>query len=221
MQKTLIFSDIHFGDKRLSSLHLLHNLLLTETYDRLILNGDIIDLWLSNCMEIFKSGFLSFIEQIAKIKEVIWIIGNHDYKIMCECFKSKMPSVKVAEFFEMIDGGKKFLFLHGNQVYNQKDQSFFAKFTSKLNYFVWKKFNIDIQEKINDTKYYLKYANKKREKIIKIYGHDVDIIISGHTHNIGHIIFNGIELFDLGAFIKQNSYAIIENGILKMEEKNG
>jgi predicted phosphodiesterase len=54
MPRTLVISDTHIGDPRYIDNQKVQNLLLTEDYDRLVLNGDIIDLWLSDINSIIK-----------------------------------------------------------------------------------------------------------------------------------------------------------------------
>jgi len=221
MTKTLVVSDIHIGDLRLSNIVSLNALLLTEPYDRLVLAGDIIDLWTSNCVEIFENNFFELLKLLSEKKDVIWLVGNHDYDILKYNVSAMFPKIKIAEFFKTTDGGKKFLILHGNQVYKNKDISFVVKLVTKLNYFFWKCFGLDVQKLSNNTKYYSVYVDKKRKKIIKKFGNDCDVIIMGHTHKTGHVVKENVELFDIGSFLSLGSYAIIENGIVKIEKNNG
>ena len=219
MSKTLVISDIHLGDLRLLNVEALYTLLLNESYDRLVLAGDIIDLWLSNWDALLKTELLQLLQKISETKETIWVIGNHDSDIIKNNITYVFPKISFTDIFKMEDGGKRFLILHGNQVYSHQDESWIARMTAKLNYFIWRHFDIDIQRISNNTKYYLKYIDNKRGQIIKNYGNDIDIIIIGHTHKIGRLMKGNVELFDLGAFIKMHSYGIIENGIVNIGVK--
>jgi len=210
--KTLIVADIHFGDDRLYDLKQLYNLLLTESYDRLILNGDIVDLWITSWADIIKSDFLKVIEIISNMRDVTWLIGNHDCDIIKNNISAFLPKVKIAEFFEMEEGGKKFLCLHGHQVYRNKEESLVTQLVTKLNYFIWKYTGIDIQKIHIGAKYYLRYTDMKHRQLIKRFGGNDRVIISGHTHRTEHLVVGGTELFDIGAFIKNGNYAIIDNG---------
>jgi len=219
--RTLIISDVHFGDLRLHDLKYLYELLLTASYDRLVLAGDIVDLWLADWSDIVKSEFIKIIEIISDMREVVWVLGNHDSNIVENNIALLLPKVKVTEFFRMADDGKKFLILHGHQVYSHNDMSLLAKSIAKLNYFIWKYIGIDIQTISNNRNSYLKYVNRKRRKIIKYFGGNVDKIICGHTHLIGHLIYDEVELFDAGSMIRDGNYAIIENGKVTMGAING
>ena len=78
--RTLVISDIHIGSKGCNT-EAITMLLKTETFDRLILVGDIIDGWLFTKYKKFSQDHTNLIRKFLKISkrmEVIWIAGNHD-----------------------------------------------------------------------------------------------------------------------------------------------
>ena len=218
-QKTLIISDCHIGDQRFSGYEQLTDILLNEPYDRLILNGDIVEYFVGSIKDPLKAEFFDLLGRLSKVKEVIYLFGNHDYRIS-KHMAALLPHILVAEFFEFVSGGKRFLVTHGHQVYARQDRSLFLKLLAKLNYIIWQHFGIDLQRINDSSEYYLKYVNNKRLKLLRKYGAGFDVVISSHTHALGHCIVGEKELYDIGGFIKTHSFAIVdETGNVRIEVK--
>ena len=212
--RTLILSDIHIGDPRYINTKTIQILLVTEKYDQLILNGDFLDLWLADIEDVFKDPLLSLIENISHVKKVIWIIGNHDQDILNFGKSIILHKSDKVEFVEINSGDKKILIIHGHQVYRNKNYSGFNKLLSKVDILFYKFFEVDFQYLYTCTYFYKKYVQRKRQKMLKKYGHNADYIIMGHTHLIGYIWNGKTELFDIGSSMKTKSYAIVEDGLV-------
>jgi predicted phosphodiesterase len=219
--RTIVLSDLHIGDPRYADNRAVQDLLVSEKYDRLIINGDFLDLWLSDINNIAKDPLFQLLEKLSHIKEIIWVIGNHDMDITKSGYNSVMHNIAKVDSFEMIDNNKKILFVHGHQAYKNGNCSWTDKKVAKIHMFLCKSLGIDLQRIINRTCWYKKYIQNKRKKILNRYSKDAEIIVIGHTHNIGYYSNGVTELFDLGSAIKTRSYAIIENGVIwiKLEKK--
>ena len=195
--KTIIMSDLHIGDPRHKPRHQpIQNLLEKKEFDRLILNGDIIDLWADSLENIKKDEFFRFLCSLALEKEVIWVIGNHDSDI--RYFPYLMPNAHMCDFY-MLDDQDKILVLHGNHFYPHENMAWYSKVASVLNLWVWKitrwlgrKWNYEgfnLQSRITRRGFwYEQYAKTHRQKLLKEYSdnENVDAIVMGHTHLVSY-----------------------------------
>jgi UDP-2,3-diacylglucosamine pyrophosphatase LpxH len=92
--KYLVLGDLHFGDggEVLKNREVVRSFMqeIESINDdiRLILLGDVIDLWGSDELKALEraSYFLKKLKNIDNIKEVIYIPGNHDYEYAAESF---------------------------------------------------------------------------------------------------------------------------------------
>lgn len=110
--KTLVLSDIHIGSKGCNANAVI-SLLKTETYDRLILVGDIIDGWLFQRYTKFSEDHNKLIRTLLKVskdKEIIWISGNHD-EFLRKYTPFQLGNIKIVD--EFIEGG--IWFCHGDK----------------------------------------------------------------------------------------------------------
>lgn len=110
--KTLVLSDIHIGSKGCNTNAVI-SLLKTETYDRLILVGDIIDGWLFQRYTKFSEDHNKLIRTLLKVskdKEIIWISGNHD-EFLRKYTPFQLGNIKIVD--EFIEGG--IWFCHGDK----------------------------------------------------------------------------------------------------------
>lgn len=110
--KTLVLSDIHIGSKGCNTKAII-SLLKNETYDRLILVGDIIDGWLFQRYKKFSEDHNRVIRNLFKIskeKEIIWISGNHD-EFLRKYTPMQLGNIKIVD--EFIEGG--IWFCHGDK----------------------------------------------------------------------------------------------------------
>ena len=110
--RTLILSDLHIGDPRYEDNNLTYSILNKESFDRLILNGDVVDLWTSSLKTIKKPPILQYLSNIAQIKELIWVLGNHDWLARG---KNLIPGAIEVESYIIPDTN--ILCVHGHQVY--------------------------------------------------------------------------------------------------------
>jgi len=74
---TLVISDIHLGDST-TRCQELFDVLSKYSYDRLILNGDILDGLRFTRFNTKHWKILSKLRKLSKKCDVIWVHGNHD-----------------------------------------------------------------------------------------------------------------------------------------------
>jgi len=216
--KTVVISDLHIGDPRhLEDQVVVNSSLKQLEFDRLILNGDIIDLWADSLDNIKTNELFITLCEIAQKKDVVWIIGNHDSDI--RYFPDVLPGAKMCDFYT-INGEKKILILHGNHFYEHEDRSWYTRAMSKLNLLAWKvtrflgrKWNypgFDFQTRImRNELWYGRYAHQRRRYLLNRYSKYADIVIMGHTHLVGYCGGRGTILYDAGSTTKTRTYAEI------------
>ena len=114
--KTIILSDVHLGSKASRTKDVL-KFLDENTCDRLILNGDIIDMWAlkrGGKWRDIHSKFIKKILKIAKKKEVIYLIGNHD-EFLHKFSPLHLKNIKLLKEYILTDSNNKKLYIfHGD-----------------------------------------------------------------------------------------------------------
>lgn len=215
---TLVISDIHIGDPRLSSFKRVHKIVetLNKPWDKIILNGDIVDLWIDDDVDsIMSHHIIKTLIQIGNSGTPIdWIIGNHDHGI-----DNIIGSTAPFNFVDSLsqDG---IAFMHGHQLDLGENKWWYAKLGTKWNLWVWKKFDFDIQMWWHTTKNYQGECHADRRKLLK-HGFKEEIIVIGHTHRVAHQFIMhgndvGQEIFDIGSAMELGTYGIVENGKISL-----
>ena len=115
--KTIIISDVHLGTKGSKSKELVR-FLKSNTCDKLILNGDIIDGWQLKKSGKWKKKHTRFFRVIIRMTEktnteVIYIRGNHD-DFLDNVLPMTIGKLSICKEYELISGGKKFWVIHGD-----------------------------------------------------------------------------------------------------------
>ena len=109
-------SDVHLGSKASRAKDAL-KFLEENTCDRLILNGDIIDMWAIRRGGKWKDSHSRFIKRVLKIakkQEVIYVIGNHD-DFLQDFLPLQLTNIHVVKDYVMTDTqGKKLYVFHGD-----------------------------------------------------------------------------------------------------------
>ena len=111
----VVISDVHLGTYGCQAKELLHYLNSIKP-KKLILNGDIIDIWQFR-KSYFPKSHLKIIKKIvslaAKGTKVYYITGNHDEKLR-KFSKTKMGNISVLDKLVLQLDGKKAWFFHGD-----------------------------------------------------------------------------------------------------------
>ena len=200
--RTLLISDLHIGNSAFDE-HVTIDLLQKEEFDTLILNGDIVDLWLTSMSAAIQTVLFKLIESLSRKKLVFWVLGNHDAQAFC----SKNSIIIVNQC--ILNSGE-ILVVHGHQAYRYGNDCLIDHVLNKIVFWTWGLFGCDLQVKLNKTRIYQWYINRKRLRVLKLFP-GFKHIIMGHTHIDGVINLNNTTITDLGSCPITRSYAIIEN----------
>ncbi|HAS00055.1 MAG: Metallo-phosphoesterase protein [Parcubacteria group bacterium GW2011_GWC1_36_108] len=118
-EDTIVISDFHLGSKRSKARKLgnfLHKLLDNPPY-RLILNGDVFELWSTNYKNI-GSDEHRVIKLVAALSEkgtkIVYIPGNHD-RAFRAFFEFTFGKIKMRNEYVIRHDHKKYLVMHGDE----------------------------------------------------------------------------------------------------------
>ena len=114
--RTIVLSDIHLGSKASRAKDVLQ--FLTEnSCQKLILNGDIIDMWSIRRGGKWKDSHTRLIKHILKIAKktpVVYVVGNHD-DFLEEYIPFTLPGIQFTKEYRMEDSrGRKLYVFHGD-----------------------------------------------------------------------------------------------------------
>jgi len=230
--KTLLMSDLHVGFKYSRAQDIL-KVLNKEKFDRLILVGDIFDIqqmmkrphWDENHTNVLKK-----ILKIAKKKEVVYVIGNHDYPLFyLQEYTNKLASIHICREFQYESNGVKILCLHGDQLESIAKGwhvigDWLYYFSLKLNTLV------NYIRKIFKMPYwsFSKWCKDKAKSRIAtwfnmeekleqaLYDYDADKLVYGHTHM--PYAERGGKFSNCGTFVEIATYLTEENGTFTLND---
>jgi len=218
MQRVII-SDIHIGSKNYKAEELITFLKKVE-YDQLILAGDILDLIK---IPSFTSRFLEIVKAIDFSKEIIYIVGNHDYPFR-GLVGSEVLNLKFVDKYEFEECGRVFRVEHGDK-YEEGlvKRDFLMKIISIAHDWLERSFDLDL------TTMYVKYMVKKR-KLRRIWdilkrNNDVDVFIMGHSHHPEAIIWvdnkQSIKTYvNCGDWVSHQSWVLIKDGVVRLRSED-
>ncbi len=195
----VVISDVHLGTYGCHAKELLHYLNSVKP-KKIILNGDIIDIWQFR-KRYFPKAHLLIIKKIlslaAKGTKVYYITGNHDEKLR-RFSNTKMGNIQIVDKLLLNLDGKKAWFFHGD-VFDASVQH--AKWIAKLGgwgydlLILFNRFINYLLEKAGREKYSLskkiKNSVKSAVKFIDNFEttatdlaieNDFDYVICGHIH---------------------------------------
>jgi UDP-2,3-diacylglucosamine pyrophosphatase LpxH len=176
MTRRLVVSDVHIGSKYYKPKNLI-DLLEHEKYDELVLAGDIIDFikiptFTKNCLELIK--------QIMKVKNVVYITGNHDIALE-NWEQEQLGGIKFTRQYDFFAGNRKIRIVHGDQFqHGIVKRAGIMKILSVLQDIIERLFNFDITNFLH--KHILKRLELKNIENILSENKDIDVLIMGHTH---------------------------------------
>jgi UDP-2,3-diacylglucosamine pyrophosphatase LpxH len=210
--KTLVISDVHLGSPVCKTDSLI-KVLNDQKYDRLIINGDLLD---NNYFQRYKKNHwkvLELIRKISKKKEVILICGNHDRNSET---LSRILGIEFVNQYEMEINYKHFLFLHLD-MFDTFISSYglLTTIAEKIYYFfqtihkplaTWLK---------RSSKTFLQVKDKIKYKALEyIHNTQYDAIFGGHVHYAEeyHCIKTNKSYYNTGSFCDSPSHYIIIDG---------
>jgi len=194
---TIVISDVHLGSTESKAEKLSHFLdaLLQKPLNRLIIAGDLFELWSTNYKNIAKYEY-KVIRKIIELSErgtkIVYIPGNHDRAFRAFEFFT-LGKIKIRNEYLIKDNHKKYLVMHGDE---------FDAFTRnhvvvsilidrlyvgliRWSAFVKRFFGMNISlSKQKNSERYLKVVKKIRKAALAYArSREVAGIILGHTHN--------------------------------------
>lgn len=228
--KTLLLSDLHIGF-RFSRASDVLKVLSNEKFDRLILVGDIFDiaqLMKRPYWDEHHTAVLKKILKIARNKEVIYVIGNHDYPLFyLQEYTDKVAGLQLCREYTYQSGNRTILCIHGDQLDKVNKTAQFVgdglyNFGLHLNKY------INLVRKLFGLRYwsFSKWAKDKVKKLIaKAFNQEseleryrakyrADVVVHGHTHM--PIVTD--TLVNTGTFVEIATYVIEKDGKFKLKD---
>ena len=200
---TLIVSDVHLGAS-FDRVKDLTAFIKSVDFSRLIILGDLFDRPDLRGLKEEEWTFLQILNNLGEHKDVVWVEGNHDEKLI-----NTIPSlfnISAVREYSWSAQGKNLLALHGHQFDDYTDRKsyltslaggiyrFLRRIDLKLNRDIFHNLCYDngswksLSDKINNKA--LEYAEKKK----------ADFIFCGHTHRAMNLSKNGVEYFNTGCW---------------------
>lgn len=206
---TLICSDLHLGASDSKPREFLE-FLKTERADRLLLLGDVLDLWLGvdDALRMAEPVFRYIVERFGD--QFFYVGGNHDSEVnylfgILPCVKKKL---------EMNLFGKKALLVHG-EIFDTN--AYTASSWARVNAWLMNKINsglnIDIKQASMSsklgTKIYEEYLGSFKKEVEQQCAGKYTYVICGHTHDprLRNEDVKGVAYLNCGDFL-QHSTAI-------------
>ena len=214
---TIIVSDIHLGSD-MSRAGELIDVLNSWSFEKLILLGDIFDDLNFKRLRRLHWDFLSYIRQISKHKEVVWVEGNHD-----EGLVEVIPyllGVKACKEYIWEYNGKVYLAIHGHQFDD------FIVNNGTITEIVCRIYRLT--QKIDTKGFYiskfLKRTSKRYLRLSKKVANDAicysvskgaDYVFCGHTHHAMSETVDGTYYFNSGCWTDRPStyITVSEEGV--------
>jgi UDP-2,3-diacylglucosamine pyrophosphatase LpxH len=226
----LVLSDLHLGDPRQNKIDAIIQLLLTEQYDVLILNGDIWDYWIEqdfNKMFLLYAKIILFLRYLSFIKKVVWVLGNHDPPE--ELAKKMLPSADICHSYVVrYDGEFACEVRHGHQM--EKAWERLPRFVFKAGLFIYRltRGAIDLLSILCEGRdVYKTIVRKVEQQFIETYTDSFSHVVVGHTHMPSLYTYAGMHFVNVGDWIYHSTYAIIQKDkeielkTWKIGDKNG
>ena len=214
---TLIVSDLHIGDFKSGHMDLIRALERQPDVRRLIIAGDLFDLWVAGPGRALKEAqyLLDYLDTGFK-GEVIYLTGNHDEDFR---YLKSLNGIPVKDFHTIKWKDKRILVFHGHQY----DKSFYldkvgvlARFNAWLVNKTDKLFNMDARKWLISLSEGIE--NDPYDKMIFTYEHTLqtefsgvhDVVITGHTHLPVIKRLNGLIYINCGDFMQHRTGVIYE-----------
>jgi UDP-2,3-diacylglucosamine pyrophosphatase LpxH len=222
--KTIVLSDIHLGTKSSRAKELVR-FLKSNTCDKLILNGDIIDAWRLRKNGKWKKKHTRFFKIVIKMAEksnteVIYIRGNHD-DFLDTIVPLEIGNFKIYKDYYHHSNNKKYYVVHGD-IFDAVTSN--LKWLAKLGdvgytFLLWlnKVYNNrrikkgmpyyslsqTIKQKVKSAVSYISDFEEELASLAK--SRDCDGIICGHIHHPEISEVNGIEYLNSGDWVESLS----------------
>lgn len=224
--KTVVISDVHIGTKD-SKVKELTEFLKKHTFDKLILNGDIIDGW--NLKRFGKwrkrdTKFLRYLFKLSEKTQIVYIRGNHD-DFLEKFIPFKLKNISITNEITIYSNNNKYLVIHGD-IFDLINKKF--KWIAKLggmgyNFLLWvNRIYNKYREKKGLPYYSLSNKIKKEIKFALNYIHNFENkmidycksknyngVITGHIHHAEKKTIKNIQYMNSGDWVESKT-ALVE-----------
>jgi len=226
--KTVIVSDIHIGSVR-CELEAFKSFLFTLECDRLIIAGDLFDLWDEDAETLRQKhkSLQTFFDRLYAKKVIVeYLLGNHDSAYL-EDPVLDTNTVPVRPHFTAVRAGKrKVAVIHGHQFDHMmlwyyplyRLSSWTRKVCEHLFMKPPKPRAYDAPSYFKDRNSYQRLKDGMREKARRHYGKmGFDVLVMGHLHTPEHVRGDGrIEYVNAGEWKGSNTYVEIDGESVKL-----
>lgn len=238
--RTLVLSDLHLGSRH-CNVELLEEVLRTESFDRLILNGDTINNVNFRKLTPQHWGILEQFRHLARSRELILIRGNHDHEWDYPVPHQKSEAEKAGhsdatlttghllpgvlgvpmlEEYRIDVMGQPYVILHGDRfdpTLNYRmvtEVAFFAyQLTTKLN----QKLAKWLKKKSKKWGGILEFV--RAQSVIFARNEGLPGIVTGHTHFAEDVHINGVHYVNTGSWTEVPcAYVTIDNNGLTLHQ---
>ncbi|MBC8527252.1 MAG: UDP-2,3-diacylglucosamine diphosphatase [Candidatus Cloacimonetes bacterium] len=238
--KVICFSDIHqkllIDDAEKEKLKKLYSFLgeiQSYNLDKLIIAGDLFDVWYEYKMVIPKPYF-STLAKLKSISEkgtkVIYLAGNHDFRFR-NFLQNEIQAEVYLNNYEFTVGSKRFFVSHGDE-YTSNDVRYHLlksmlrnKFVNTLFGFIHPDTGLKFGKWMSRSSKNRKISEKKKTKLEqglinlskKKFADYFDYVIMGHIHQPKIITFENGAYINLGDWISHYSYLVIEDAQVELK----
>ena len=199
---------------------------------QLFLLGDIFDSLFGGVPYTFKENeaVIELIEKIANEKEVVYLEGNHDFRLQ-KFFTEKITVFSIAQQPVFIEGNRKKLCIaHGDfdapvgyrlytsLIRNPVILSLLNIYDSLTNHSIlgFVERHMSKKEQCREFAWFEEFLEKRFER-----GCECDMFVEGHFHQNRTFSFNGCKYVNLGAFACNQRYFVVKfvNDEIRFEEQ--
>lgn len=216
--KLLVFSDTHLTEFIEEKKFNLLSKIISKA-DRVVINGDFWDGYLSSFDEFIHSGWKNLFPLLKK-KNTVYVYGNHDHKHFEHTKRSNIFSDIQTDRFSIKIGKKTFVFEHGNRLLPFGDEEIFqAQIKSKFNRLSNTIEGILIKTLgVHYQLFLQKYNEIIKKKLVKELKKD-EFYVCGHTHSAeidtkNRFINSGVIKDGLAQYIHITEKGVTPNSVI-------
>ena len=193
---TIVISDVHIGIKNNQTEKLCQflDLVLDNPPHRLIVDGDLFELWSTNYKEMDNYDY-QIIRKLIKLPEknikMVFIPGNHD-RAFRAFRKIKVGKIKIQNEYIIKEHKKKYVVLHGDEfdaftrhhiILSIMIDKMYVGLIKMTSFFKWLfRINLSLYAKKHTSKYNNLVIKIKKAALKYAKSMDMDGIVIGHTH---------------------------------------
>lgn len=224
---TLFISDMHIGDTKGKPAEVLNFLELQPEAERLVIVGDLLDLWASRIDKVL-AGAKELIAYVThRFKDnLIYLIGNHDADLV----ELKNINPKIREYLILNLKDLRILVMHGHKYDEDPYLKYFPR-TAKFG--AWAVSRVDKALGIDIRKYLMSLSNFQGStwyaEMLEDFNNNLlektegyDIVITGHTHWPAINRFDKKVILNTGDFMQHSTgLKMTEDGFYLLSLEDG